>query len=313
MHTNKRINMTELLLKNKKEEQLLEEHKLAKKKKLEEEAKLESANRLNVESKSVREARILNRFSEKLKMSLLTECIWGIYKPTLEHMVLTDKQTTLARNLVSNYVQESGPNAILERLNKSNSILLSEMNRIVRTNYDIILKEAKESCKDCDSEDDLTIDGEAKDNFFIDLDQAKPDDLIDTIRGRVSDAVQNFINANVEDKIDIKDLMTDIRDRVNGSPDEELKESFSIEAKRKTLDIQNRPKGLMHHMVHSLAKTAFTNESVGIHYLNENGKLDLDSITENCQIMIAFLETLNTTEIEVVDKSYIKKIIDSYK
>lgn len=297
------------LLEHKEQESILESHKTKQYNKLLENQAKENFDKVNnVNLSRVQKTKALSQFKESVKNALVTEAICSVFIPALEGMAPTDSHLTLARNLVSNYVKENTASKILQKFDTSRSILLSEWYRIINSNYENIITEAQAAC---DDNEELTIDNDNKDNFFTDLDLSKPDDLINTIRNRVSDSVQEFINSNVEDKVDIKDLLNTIQDRVASATSQEVKESYEYRAKAAVKELTNRPKGIMHHMVTSLAKKSMLDESVGKYYKNENGLLNFDSITENCEIMITFLETLNTTEIERVDGEYIKKIINN--
>lgn len=297
------------LLEDKEQKSVLESHKTKQYNKFLESQSKENFDKINnVNLLRSQKTKALSQFKESVKNALITEAICSVFVPALEGMVPTDSHLTLARNLVSNYVKENTASAILQKFENSRSILLSEWYRIINVNYENIITEAQASC---DDNEELTVDSDNKDSFFTDLDSSKPDDLINTIRNRVSDSVQEFINANVEDKVDIKDLLTTIQDRVASATSQEVKESYEYRAKTAVKELTNRPKGIMHHMVTSLAKKSMIDESVGKYYKTENGLLNFDSITENCEIMITFLETLNTTEIEKVDGEYIKKIINA--
>ena len=297
------------LLEDKEQKSVLESHKTKQYNKFLESQSKENFDKINnVNLLRSQKTKALSQFKESVKNALITEAICSVFVPALEGMVPTDSHLTLARNLVSNYVKENTASAILQKFENSRSILLSEWYRIINVNYENIITEAQASC---DDNEELTVDSDNKDSFFTDLDSSKPDELINTIRNRVSDSVQEFINANVEDKVDIKDLLTTIQDRVASATSQEVKESYEYRAKTAVKELTNRPKGIMHHMVTSLAKKSMIDESVGKYYKTENGLLNFDSITENCEIMITFLETLNTTEIEKVDGEYIKKIINA--
>lgn len=48
-------------------------------------------------------------------------------------------------------------------------------------------------------------------------------------------------------------------------------------------------------------------------YMTESGKLDMPAVYESARVMYGFLETLNTLQLEKVDKEYIKEILDNMK
>jgi len=256
------------------------------------------------------------KFSESVKVTLLSECIYGLCESAAHPFRQDGKERApIFRNLISKFIAESNVERLLFSF-RTKTLLLSEFNRIV-TKYHKLITEAVDK-DNCDS---FVIDPEIKDNFFDELDMAKPDDVIINIRTRVADAVQEFIDGNIADKLDIKDIIQSVQDKIDsiqvGTMDDttadEVKESYTISGKRAIASIRSKPKNVFGTMVHLMRENALKNEDLKAHYTNESGKVDLDMIVENCEVMYTLLEAVNTAKIVNVDETYIKTIVDSLK
>ena len=67
---------------------------------------------------------------------------------------------------------------------------------------------------------------------------------------------------------------------------------------------------VLESMITRLSKAALTDSRLKEMYVQENGKLDIDSIVEDCTVMYAFLEMLQTSKIQNIDEAYIKNVLD---
>ena len=84
--------------------------------------------------------------------------------------------------------------------------------------------------------------------------------------------------------------------------DENLKEAYASQAKRKITDIRaGKTKGVFEAMVYSVSQSAFKNEDAKKIFI-ENANLNMDTVVEHCEVMYTFLETLNTLKLIKIDE-----------
>lgn len=172
-------------------------------------------------------------------------------------------------------------------------------------------------------EEDINIDGDedesSKGKVFDELE--KEDDVkkaIKLIRQRVADAEQSFIKKNAEDKKQIDELIGRISDNVKtvedlndeDSKDSKVAEESARMNKRRINEItNNRPLTILEKMTRSLHAGIIKDEVVKEQYTTESGKLDTAMVVESAKVMYAFLETINTLQLQKVDSKYIENIL----
>ena len=250
-------------------------------------------------------------YSSNVKKALLAECINSVYQSVIECNRHDATSIAISKNLVNKLIEEQGVSTLLNRF-KTKNILLSEYYSLIEKYYNKIVTEADEKAKEDNASDNYGIDVTVKDNFFDELNMAKPEDVILNIRTRVSDAVQEFIDSNTEDKMDIKDILQQVQDRVNSTKVDEVKESYRAMGEAQIRDIRNKPKKLFGYMVESVSKGVMKDEALKEYYMKDE-RLDMDKIVENCELMYTLLEVVNTTGMVKVDEAYIQSVVDAMK
>ena len=185
-------------------------------------------------------------------------------------------------------------------------------------------------------DEDITVDGDTENKGKIFDDLEKEQDVkkaIEVIRNRVADAEETFIKRNAEDKKKIDELIDRISNNVKTVKDmddqaetqddteQELnkseqdaenataQESVRVARRRVNQSIENRPYNLLEHMTKNLAKQITKDRVIREQYTGDDGRMDMQRIFEAGKVMYGFLETLNTLQLEKVDKDYITKLI----
>lgn len=251
--------------------------------------------------------RRFSKWCAGVKESLVASAIEKVYTESFNPLDTYSKDYTAVRNyLVNSFVKTEGADTLIARFRLA-STMLSEYALIIENTYKTIVEKA-----DKNDEATYTIDTEVKDEFFDKLNMATPEGVINTIRTRISDAVEEFINKNAQDKIEIKDILQDVQDRVDNAKNEEVKESYTLQGKRKISAIYNRPKNLFGSMAYNLSEAAMTNDTLKKEYMVEN-KLDLDSVMEVCKNMYTFLETVSTIRAKVFTEAEIEDVLKNIK
>lgn len=145
---------------------------------------------------------------------------------------------------------------------------------------------------------------------------------VELIRTRVADAEEAFIKRNQEDKKKVDELLSKISNNVATvekisaeDPESEEKKANLEETvrmyKRQINEAKNnRPLGIFEKMTKSIAESIIKDPKKSDMFINEQTHThDFGLIVETAKVMYAFLETLNTLQLESVDSNYIKKII----
>lgn len=247
-------------------------------------------------------------FSESVKSTLLAECMYKLYDSSLGiHFESTDN-ASIKRNFINRFIEEnSGPTSILNSI-RTKSFLLSEFNRLVIKYHKIITESV-----DKDDPTTFKIDATIKDNFFDELNEKDLGEVSAAIRIRVTDAMEEFIQANISDKIEIEQTLKDAQEKINASKIEEVRESYGILAKQKISKIRNsRRKNILSELVSSMSKSVLKNDYLKEEYMKDN-KLNIDKIVERCELMYTFMEMLNTSKFIDINESYIKEVLESMK
>ncbi len=243
------------------------------------------------------------KFQTSVKKSLLAESIYKLFNMGLGIHEQSDMSNAIKINLVNSFIEENGVDRLLSEF-KYKSLLLSEMSRIV-TKYS---KKIIESV-DASNENTFTIDPLIKDDFFEELDMDDYKDVSIAIRTRVTDAVDEFIQKNIEDKQELKDIIQDTQDKILAAKTEDIKEGFTQISKQKMTKVRNGRKiNIFEAMVQELSRGVIQREDLKEVYTN-NGKLDMDRIVESCKIMYTFLETIQTAKMTNIDEEYIENIL----
>ena len=289
-------------------------NKMAKEKALYE-AKLyerDSRELYNMVNNRVDYTRQYEKFRKDVTDSFVTEAILCINNSCLNKYTLEDEYNNqLARQLVTNFVQEEGSQNLLNRF-KRTSYLLSEVAYVCEQHINLVLEKA-----DKKNPDTMKIDNEDKKSFYNRLDTIDSDNSISAIRNRVMDATQDFIDSNTLDKMKIKDILQDTKEKIEKSREKknakQIQESYAYSSKRDIQEIRsNKTKNIFEAMVYTLAESSMINESANEIYV-KNSALDMDKIVEHCEIMYNFLATIDTTKMKNVDESYIKTMLKDLK
>lgn len=247
------------------------------------------------------------KFILDTKKTLLSECIYSLMDRSIGYQHDKVRADVIKRNLVNNFIEEQGVDSLLSRF-KTESFLLSEYARIVNKYTTIITEKCNK-----ENADTFVVDQEDKDNFFDEIDMEDADEVATAIRMRVSDSVDQFVDSNIKQKEELKEVLTKSKEKIEASKNEEVRESFNILAKKKMTEIrEKRRTNIFESMVISLAEASMKNEDLKAIY-TKDGKLDMDSIVENCTIMYSFLETVNSAKMIKVDESYIKNVLRELK
>ena len=302
-------------IKEMKEEAIARENKS----KLEESAEMD---RIRYERESVLEdrrsrERLLGEYTNKVVNEMMGVALKGIYITALERTMEMDKNNyALAETLVDRFIAEQGGAKDMLIRMEGKTYLLSTISNII--------KEAEEEAvenTDTDAKDMSMIPDETKEEMLDKMEnETDVDNAVELIAQRISDAEEEFIKKNAEDKAKIENIVNDINERINAvkadptisdEDKEQIEQEHAIELKRKTNDVyDNRRHGVFEHMVHEMTNNILKDNELKEIYTTEDSKLDVPKIVNSAKCLYGFLEFVNTTQLVTVDEAYIKKVLE---
>ena len=252
------------------------------------------------------------QFLTNVKNSLLSECIFKLYKDSTV-APMTESDSIVARNLVNKFVLENDANELLRNFATKN-LLLSEFSYITNKYYNKILEECNKNDDDeclAGKARDFEIDDKTKEDFFAELQDLDTNDASNLIKERVSDAVSEFVDANEEKKMEYEDIINTAKEKMAGVTDESFIESYNYMAKNKINDLKLKSRNnIFGYMVESLATKSFKDDTLGKKYIHE-ASLNMDNIVNDSMLIYQMLEMVNTTNMVNVDENFMSNYIKS--
>ena len=251
------------------------------------------------------------QFLTNVKNSLLSECIFKLYKDSTV-APMTESDSIVARNLVNKFVLENDANELLRNFATKN-LLLSEFSYITNKYYNKILEECNKTDDEClvGKARDFEIDDKTKEDFFAELQDLDTNDASNLIKERVSDAVSEFVDANEEKKMEYEDIINTAKEKMAGVTDESFIESYNYMAKNKINDLKLKSRNnIFGYMVESLATKSFKDDTLGKKYIHE-ASLNMDNIVNDSMLIDQMLEMVNTTNMVNVDENFMSNYIKS--
>lgn len=248
-------------------------------------------------------------FSEGVRTYLVTEALYKVYSEAMYGVIPQNPtNASIMRSIVNKYVADNGYDNILTRM-KTGSVMLSEM-------YNIITEHTKKILENVEENDPATFEvpAGAKDDFAEAINKAvdpeDPECVTNAIRDKVVDDITDFVNANTREHDDIQAALQDAQEKIaDAGDDEELKECYEFNAKRKVNDIRNSPKSVFYSMVYAMSESVMKHPEIQYEFMDENSHLDMRKIVSRVSMLYGFMETINTARIENVDKAFIEQTI----
>lgn len=269
----------------------------------------ENTNYLDMASKSrtiANRAVVKANAIQAIKSRLLENCIYVIAKEAY------GEDEPVLRRLAANYIQENGGPIKIHNKFKHSTELLSEFALEIDKYMERILKESEDCDDDDDDEVNYKIDPETEDEFCEKIAYSNIDDIVEVIKKRVEEAIEDFISKNAEDKDKLKEIIDRAQNKIEGLKNEKVAESYIISAKRAMNQVKDRrPMQLLEAMVNNISKDAVKNPE-NSPFITE-GTLDVETVMEKTVVLYTFLETLNTAKIENIDEVFIKDVYEGRK
>ncbi len=228
----------------------------------------------------------------------------------------------LVRQLVSNFVNESGSENLLSKF-KRTSYLMSEMAYIIECQIQSVLEKA-----DKNNSETFKIDPKDKEKFYEKLGKVDVEESIDKITNRVREQTTDFVNANMAEKAQLSASLSKTQKKVEDNKEKlkslsnskkakeeaaKLEEGYIEMGKRRASDIiENRSKNIFEHMVYNLSRTAMVNESANRAFVKDS-RIDMEKIVEHCEVLCTFVTALDSLKIINIDEAYIENMLNDMK
>ena len=241
----------------------------------------------------------------------LSEAIDMILQASLDEET-SKEDREYGKALVEGFVKENGSLKLLSGF-ANKSLLLAGIADVVKESQQKVVH----SCKE-DSSKTLKINKTIEDDFFTKLIGLKDEEITQKINERVCNALEDFVQSNVNDKLDLEELAEKTQQKIESikAKDKEQRdtiansytESYNREVQR-IKQRANRKVSVYEQIMDSITRSIVSDESIRESFLLESGQLDTTKIRGKVTVLYTFLEMLNTTKIVNVNESYIEKIL----
>lgn len=220
---------------------------------------------------------------------------------------------SIIESIVKSYLEDRDAKE-MRRTFAATSNFLAEVNLVCDKYADIVSEAAKEKCKgkkakEINDSEVFNIEEPTRDDFYKEIDAINADELSYTIRNRVMDATQTFIDSYNRDKAELRGILKDTNDTINFlKEDSNLKDYYANKGKLKMKAVTNKSvTSVYESMVLGFSKSVYNNKELGNVFLTEGTNLDTDAVREHCELLYTVLEMLNTAKIERHPEEFLAK------
>lgn len=271
----------------------------------------------NTETKAMKRAKL----KKKIKTELVESALNSIFDACFGNTDFdnTDQDDAFDSTIIANFVDDEDPDELLDRFSESTQ-LLSALALSIREAVD-------DAMDDFDSTDDAepdtyVMDPELNDNIIDSIEgDEELEDIIDAIRYKVSRATEDFVQKNIVDKLNIKDIMYSTKEKLdaikNGDDtmdddmdNEEISQEATMAAKRAIKEVAKRPHSVFEQMVINMTEKVISNDQLKEAFTTEAGQLDMAKIVKRSTSYYTFLEMVETLRMKKVDEAYLKEALE---
>lgn len=279
-------------------------------------------NILGSKLSTARNIKALDKFKMNTRKTLLEMAIGAVFEEIIHEQHGDTRDMSIGKNVISEFVNEFGYDKLARNMLEKN-LITSQMIGYCEEYYDKIVTEAvakNKKKKGQDEDHTFVMDKEIATAFLNDIEKLVPGKVITTIRGRVADSMQDFIDQQTQNKADIMEIYNKANDHAKQTkaklapdsaeaPANESVFSESVFLKQRANKIYNRPTNVLGAMVHSMCENTYKDNAMKQQYLNESGNTDMRHIINDCAVIYTALETMNTLGVHQFDGPYIQKML----
>ena len=271
---------------------------------------------------AARNIKALDEFKMNTRKILLEMAIGAVFEEIIHEQHGDTRDMSIGKNVISEFVNEFGYDKLARNMLEQN-LITSQMIGYCEEYYDKIVTEAvtkNKKKKGQDEDHTFVMDKEIATAFLNDIEKLVPGKVITTIRGRVADSMQDFIDQQTQNKADIMEIYSKANDHAKQTkakltpdsaeaPANESVFTESVFLKQRANKIYNRPTNVLGAMVHSMCENTYKDNAMKQQYLNESGNTDMRRIINDCAVIYTALETMNTLGVHQFDGPYIQKML----
>ena len=252
-----------------------------------------------------------SEFISNARDYFMTEAINMILQSSLNEETC-EEDRNYGKALVEGFVKDTGSIKLISEFSNK-SLLLASISSLVKESHELVLH----SCKECDSKT-FKITKSVDSQFFEKLINLNDKQISDKINKRVCDSIEDFVQSNVNDKLDLEELADKTKEKIenikakNAEERAKIEESYTLQYNREVQKIKqrnNRKVGVYEQIMNSMTRSIVADQNIRESFLLESGQLDTGKIMGKVTTLYTFLETLNTAKIANVNESYIEKVL----
>lgn len=224
----------------------------------------------------------------------------------------SEEDRDYGKALIEGFVKENGSIKLLSDFGRK-SLLLAGIADVVKEAHQKVVH----SCKENDTKT-FKISKTIDDGFFDKLIGLRDEKISEKINQRVCDSLEDFVQSNVNDKLDLEELAEKTASKIseikaaNAEQQKKIEESYTMQYKMAAQKIKqraNRKVTLYEQIMDTMTRSIVTDNSIREAFVLESGQLNMGKISGRVNTLYTFLEMLNTTKIVNVNESYIEKIL----
>lgn len=269
-------------------------------------------------NKRDKRAKKMTHFKESVNNFLIESSLNTIFDMVLSESTSEDYERAIGHNIIKRYVEETGYDNIKRKFYNQN-LTLSEIARHVDMAEEKIMNEMGKNCKDNLNPEDITftIDKDQADKFTSKIQKLIPDTTIKAIQHRTADAIQSFINQNIDKEEAIKDVYLRANSKITKLTPEEQEAGYDEDyrefAKRDVNRIYNRDTSVLEAMYRIMSSNIHQDQALMEQFSDGNGNMDVKKIINDSAVVYTVLEMMNTMEMIDVNSNYIHSVLEDLK
>ena len=243
-------------------------------------------------NKRNKKAKKMTHFKESVNNYLIESALNTIFDEVMNESTSEDYELAIGHNILKRYVEETGYNNIKRRFYNSEN-------------------------NDSPDDDVFTMDKGIADKFTSKIQKLIPDTTIKAIQTRTADAIQSFINQNIDKEESIKDVYLRANSKITKLTPEEKAAGFDEDyrefAKRDVNKIYNRDSSVLEAMYRIMSSNIHQNQALMEQFSDGNGNMDVKKIINDSAVVYTVLEMMNTMEMVDVNSEYIHSVLEDLK
>lgn len=238
---------------------------------------------------------------EAVRDYFMGKLLTKLYEASAPVDIMGQDMALVRKNIVKNFIKENGSLNIRNTMKKQSFILKSLCEAEEKAEEETEKKNAESRSEkepeEIKSQIKTFIPGQTESDFCDTMDnednKGEVNDIGDHVRTYVSNSVEKFIIDNIEDKQKIKDVMTNVQDKIstintaNEELDNEIKEAAIKTSKQKIHRIEQRKKPFFEQMVRFVAKEAVMKKNHNL--LLESGNINMDKVVKVSEAMLTMM------------------------